>query len=217
MKNDFQKTGALLISATINRRDGNRQFVLPALPYAENGLEPYISAQTIQYHYGKHFAAYLKNLNDLIKGTPFEDKLLEEIVATSEGGLFNNAAQSYNHAFYFESLRPAPQGDNLPTGKIKALIDTAFGSFDAFKTAFAQAGATQFGSGWAWLILNDAGQGEIVKTGNADTPLKQGKKPLLTVDVWEHAYYLDTQNARPKYLENYWHIIDWEKVNQRLG
>lgn len=215
MKQDAKNLGSLLISDEINTRDKDNQFMLPALPYRENALEPYISERTIQFHYGKHFATYIKNTNDLIKGSPFENMLLEEIVMQSADGLFNNAAQTYNHAFYFEALK-APQNENKPLGKIKEMIERSFSSFEQFKTAFAQAATTQFGSGWAWLVCGSDNALEIIKTGNAETPLKQGKKPLLTIDVWEHAYYLDTQNARPQYIENYWHIIDWDKVNKRL-
>ena len=215
MTHYLESLNTLLISAEINKRGDENQFKLPVLPYEEQALEPCISQRTIQYHYGKHFATYINNLNAQIKGTPFENKLLEEIVAESDGGLFNNAAQSYNHAFYFESLR-APREDNAPTGKVAELINTSFGSFDQFKEAFALAATTQFGSGWAWLIIDEKFQLEVLKTGNADTPLKLGKKAILTIDVWEHAYYLDTQNARPQYISNYWKLIDWEKVNQRL-
>ena len=215
MTHHLESLNTLLISAEINKRGDENQFKLPVLPYGEQALEPCISQRTIQYHYGKHFATYINNLNALIKGTPFENKSLEEIVAESDGGLFNNAAQSYNHAFYFESLR-APREGNAPTGKVAELINASFGSFEQFKEAFAQAATTQFGSGWAWLTVDEKFQLEVLKTGNADTPLKLGKKAILTIDVWEHAYYLDTQNARPQYISNYWKLIDWEKVNQRL-
>lgn len=215
MKQEIKELGGLLISDEINKRDNNNQFVLPQRPYAEDALEPYISKSTIEYHYGKHFATYIKNMNGQLAGTPFADMTLEEIVVNSEEGLFNNAAQSYNHAFYFEALRPG-QANNAPTGKIKELIDASFGSFDAFKEKFAAAATSQFGSGWAWLVIDSDAKLDIIKTGNADTPLKHKKKALLTIDVWEHAYYLDTQNARPKYIENYWAVINWDKINQRL-
>lgn len=213
---EFKELDVLISSNVINARGEDKKFKLPPLPYKENGLEPYISEKTIQFHYGKHMATYINNMNNLIAGTEFENMCLEGIVIKSEGGLFNNAAQSYNHAFYFEAFRPYDPAKVTPTGKIKELIDKSFGSFEAFKEAFAKAATTLFGSGWAWLILTKEGKLEIEQTGNADNPLKHNKKPILTIDVWEHAYYLDTQNARPKYIENFWNIIDWDLVNQRL-
>lgn len=207
----------LLSSETINKRGDDNKFILPPLPYEQNALEPYISEKTIQYHYGKHLATYITNMNNQIVDTEFENMCLEGIVIKSEGGIFNNAAQTYNHIFYFETFQPHQESNTTPTGKIKELIDQSFGSFDAFKEAFAKAATTLFGSGWAWLVSDENGKLEIVQTGNADTPLKHGKKPILTIDVWEHAYYLDTQNARPKYIENYWNIINWEVVNKRLA
>ena len=156
-------------------------------------------------------------MNNLIAGTEFEKMCLEGIVIKSEGGIFNNAAQTYNHIFYFETFQPHNAAKVAPTGKIKELIDKSFGNFDAFKEAFAKAATTLFGSGWGWLVVDKDGKLEIMQTSNADTPLKHGKKPILTIDVWEHAYYLDTQIARPKYIENYCNIINWDVVNKRLA
>ncbi|OGG95554.1 MAG: superoxide dismutase [Candidatus Lambdaproteobacteria bacterium RIFOXYD2_FULL_50_16] len=187
---------------------------LPELPFASNALEPYISANTLSFHHGKHHNAYVTNLNKLIEGTPFAGQDLEEIVKTSKEGIFNNAAQVYNHTFYWHCMKKG--GGGKPTGKIAAKIDEAFGSFDKFVEEFKAAGATQFGSGWAWLVL-DQGKLKITKTANADTPLAHGQKPLLTVDVWEHAYYLDFQNRRPDYLTAFVdHLINWDFVNSNL-
>lgn len=217
MKTTENKDLDVLVSTDmINARDVDNKFKLPALPYKENALEPYISERTIQYHYGKHLATYIANLNNLIKGNEFEKMCLEGIVIKSEGGIFNNAAQTYNHIFYFETFQSYDATKVIPTGKIKELIEKSFGSFESFKEAFTKAATTLFGSGWVWLVVDKAGKLEIVQTSNADTPLKHGQKSLLTIDVWEHAYYLDTQNARPKYIENYWNIINWNIVNKRL-
>lgn len=195
-------------------KTGNqKQIEMCTLPYAENALEPYISAKTIQYHYGKHLAAYVENTNKLKAGTEFEEMPLEEIVKKATGGLFNNAAQVYNHCFYFESLN-AP-GKGMPMEKTRKLIEKNFGDFDAFKEKFTQAGVTLFGSGWVWLVQN-GDKLEITALPNAETPLKEGKHPLLTMDVWEHAYYLDTQNARAKYIENFWKVVDWNVVEARI-
>ncbi|WP_321517025.1 superoxide dismutase [Marinifilum fragile] len=187
---------------------------LPALPYELGELEPYISKKTLEFHYGKHHQAYITNLNNLIKGTAFEDASLEDIVKHSEGGIFNNGAQVYNHTFYFEAFKPNAIAE--PNGKLKAAIEASFGSFDNFKAEFSKAGATLFGSGWVWLVVDTAGKLAIVKTKNAGNPLRDGFTPILTMDVWEHAYYLDTQNARPKYIENFWNIINWELVEKRF-
>lgn len=214
---EFKDLDVLISSDMINKRGADNKFQLPALPYKENALEPYISERTIQYHYGKHLATYITNMNNLIAGTEFEKMCLEGIVIKSEGGIFNNAAQTYNHIFYFETFQPHNAAKVAPTGKIKELIDKSFGNFDAFKEAFAKAATTLFGSGWGWLVVDKDGKLEIMQTSNADTPLKHGKKPILTIDVWEHAYYLDTQTARPKYIENYWNIINWDVVNKRLA
>lgn len=206
----------LLSSQKINEKDENKKFKMVALPYAENALAPYISEKTIQYHYGKHLAAYITNTNNLKTGTEFDDLPLEEIVKKSTGGLFNNAAQTFNHIFYFEALHPYQADKLAPKGHLKELIDKNFGSFEAFKEKFTQAGVTLFGSGWVWLIADKDGKLEIMQTANADCPIKYGKKPVLTMDVWEHAYYLDTQNARPKYIENFWNVVNWEAVEKRL-
>ena len=189
-------------------------FELPKLPYGKNELAPVISENTIDFHYGKHHQAYVTNLNKLIAGTEFENMTLESIILKSDGGIFNNAAQVWNHTFYWEGFAPNAGGE--PTGKIAEMINEAFGSFDEFKTQFATAGATQFGSGWAWLVLTMEGKLEITKTANAENPMTKGLKPLLTCDVWEHAYYLDYQNRRPDYISEFWKLVDWDKVNSRL-
>ncbi len=183
---------------------------LPPLPYAKNALEPVISQETIDYHYGKHHQTYVNNLNNLIPGTEFEDLSLEDIVMKASGGIFNNAAQVWNHTFYWNCL--SPNGGGAPAGALASAIDKAFGSFDEFKKQFSQSAATNFGSGWTWLVKNSAGGVEILNTSNAGTPLSEGKKPLLTIDVWEHAYYIDYRNARPKYLEEIWQRINWDFV-----
>ena len=191
-------------------------FDLPSLPYSRDALAPHISEETLNYHYGKHHQAYVTNLNKMIEGTPHADKSLEEIIKSSEGGVFNNAAQVWNHTFYWHSMKPS--GGGKPTGKIAEMIDRDFGSYDAFKEAFSAAGATQFGSGWAWLVLN-GGKLEVRKTLNAETPVTEpGVTPLLTMDVWEHAYYLDFQNARPKYIETFLdELVNWDFANQNLA
>ncbi len=194
--------------------------VLPSLPYAENALDPVISANTLGFHYGKHHKAYVDNLNKLLAGTDLASLSLEQVIAQSEGkadkaGIFNNAAQVWNHTFYWRSLRPA--GGGAPPAKLKELIDAAFGGVDACKKELATAATTQFGSGWAWLVL-DAGKLKVVKTGNAETPLTKGVKPLLTIDVWEHAYYLDYQNRRPDYANAVLDkLINWGFAADNLG
>ena len=191
---------------------------LPELPYAYDALEPHISKRTLEFHHGKHHRAYVKKTNELIKGTPHEQAKLEDIVRASakEGGkLFNNAAQAWNHAFYWQCL--APKGGGKPTGAIARVIDESFGGYDAFRKGFADAAIAQFGSGWAWLTLG-SGKLEISKTGNADTPLAHGQVPLLTIDVWEHAYYLDYQNRRPDYVSAFLdHLVSWTFVNANLA
>ena len=184
---------------------------LPKLPYEMNALEPHISQKTLEFHYGKHHAGYVNNLNKLIAGTPFENKSLEEIVKTSEGGMFNNAAQVWNHTFYWNCMTPNPK-KTAPTGKLTDAIVRDFGSFDAFKEKFINACVTLFGSGWAWLVEDKDGKLSIVQTSNAQTPLTMGLKPLLVCDVWEHAYYLDYQNLRANYVNEFWSIINWEFV-----
>ncbi|MGB2984310.1 MAG: superoxide dismutase [Phycisphaerae bacterium] len=183
-------------------------FTLPELPYEKNALEPHISAETLEFHHGKHHNAYITNLNKLIAGTPHEKKSLEDIIAGSEGGMFNNAAQVWNHTFYWNSLKPGGGGE--PTGSLSDAITRDFGSFAKFKEAFANAAATQFGSGWAWLVL-DGGKLQVMKTANADLPMKHGRTALLTIDVWEHAYYVDYRNARPKYVDAVIaNLLDWD-------
>ncbi|TRX70841.1 superoxide dismutase [Carboxylicivirga sp. M1479] len=188
-------------------------FELPKLPYALNALEPVISQKTLEFHYGKHHQAYVNNLNNLIKGTEFENADLDTIVKKSEGGIFNNGAQVWNHTFYFMSFKP--NGGGEPKGALAEAINSTFGSFDKFKEEFSAAAATVFGSGWAWLVKNDAGALSIVKESNAGNPLRDGLTPILTCDVWEHAYYLDKQNLRPKYIEEFFSILDWDVVSAR--
>ena len=183
---------------------------LPPLPFAKDALAPVISAETIDFHYGKHHQAYVTNLNNLIPGTEFEHLSLEEIIQKSSGGIFNNAAQVWNHTFYWNCL--SPNGGGAPTGALADAIDAKFGSLEEFKKQFNQSAATNFGSGWTWLVKNADGSIEIFNTSNAGTPITSGKKALLTVDVWEHAYYIDYRNARPKYLETIWDKINWPFV-----
>ncbi len=195
-------------------------FTLPDLPYASNALEPHITAHTLSFHHGKHHQAYVTNLNNLIEGTELASQTLEEIILAvagdaSKAGIFNNAAQVWNHTFYWSSMKP--NGGGEPTGAIAAKIVEDFGSFEAFLKEFKTAGATQFGSGWAWLVL-EGGKLKITKTPNADTPMVHGQKALLTVDVWEHAYYLDYQNRRPDYLETFFkHLVNWDFANANLS
>ena len=183
-------------------------FELPALPYAKDALSPHISAETLEFHYGKHHQAYVTNLNKLLEGKPDANKSLQDIIMNSDGGVFNNAAQVWNHTFYWKSMKP--NGGGTPTGDLLAAINRDFGSFDKFKEEFANAAATQFGSGWAWLVL-DNGKLAVTKTGNADLPMKHGQKALLTIDVWEHAYYVDFRNLRPKYIETFLsNLANWD-------
>ncbi|CNK90421.1 superoxide dismutase [Fe] [Yersinia kristensenii] len=190
-------------------------FELPALPYAQNALEPHISAETLEYHYGKHHNTYVVNLNNLIKDTEFAGKSLEEIIKTSSGGVSNNAAQVWNHTFYWHCL--SPNGGGEPTGKVADAINQSFGSFAEFKAQFTDAAVKNFGAGWTWLVKKADGTLAIVSTSNAATPLTTADKPLLTVDVWEHAYYIDYRNARPKYLENFWALVNWSFVEKNLA
>jgi Fe-Mn family superoxide dismutase len=180
---------------------------LPELPYARTALAPHISAETIDYHYGKHHKAYADNLNRLITGTEFANIVLEEIIKKASGGIFNNAAQLWNHTFYWNSLAPAGGGE--PSGELATLINRNFGSFAGFKEKFTAAATTLFGSGWIWLVKNPDGTLGIETTANAGTPLKDGKKALITCDVWEHAYYIDYRNVRAQYVEAFWKIINW--------
>ena len=193
----------------------NGQFELIQLPYAPDALQPVISAETIAFHYGKHLQTYVNNLNTLLPGSPFEGLSLEEIVKTSEGGVFNNAGQILNHNLYFTQFA-APKENNAPTGRIADAINAQFGSFEAFKEEFEKKGATLFGSGWVWLSADVDGKLVITQEPNASNPLTKGLNPLLTFDVWEHAYYLDYQNRRPAHLAALWQIVNWEEVNNRL-
>lgn len=181
---------------------------LPALPYARDALAPHISAETIDYHYGKHHQAYVANINNLIKGTEFESMDLVSIVKKAQGGMFNNAAQVWNHTFYWNSL--SPKGGGEPSGKLADAIKKAFGGFAQFKDEFSKLAAGTFGSGWAWLVQRADGSLGIVSTANAATPITGADRPLLTCDVWEHAYYIDYRNARPKYIEAFWNLANWD-------
>ena len=190
-------------------------FELPALPWAEDALVPHMSAETIEYHYGKHHKTYVDNLNKAVDGTPDADASLESIIMKAEGPLFNNAAQVWNHTFFWNGL--TPNGGGTPTGAIAARIDADFGGYDAFRAQFADAGLTQFGSGWAWLVEKD-GKLAIMKTPNADLPMKHGAKALFTVDVWEHAYYIDYRNLRAKFIDVVLdNLVNWDFVNANLG
>ncbi len=183
---------------------------LPALPYARDALMPHISPETIDFHYGKHHQAYVTNLNNLIKGTELDSKSLEDIVKASSGGVFNNAAQVWNHTFYWNGLKPGGGGE--PSGKVADAIQAAFGSFEKFKEEFAKTAIGTFGSGWAWLVQKNDGSLGLASTSNAQTPLTGDDTPLLTCDVWEHAYYIDYRNLRPKYLEAFWNLVNWDFV-----
>lgn len=190
-------------------------FKLPKLPYALNALEPHISQETLEYHYGKHHKAYVDKLNALVPGTEYESKSLEEIIMKSDGGIFNNAAQVWNHTFYWHCM--SPQGGGDPYNALAGAIDETFGSLEKFKEEFINAALTQFGSGWAWLVKNKDNKLEVVQTSNAGNPMTEGKTPLLTCDVWEHAYYIDTRNERPKYVNNFWNLINWDFVVKNFG
>ncbi|MDX1810813.1 MAG: Fe-Mn family superoxide dismutase [Gammaproteobacteria bacterium] len=183
---------------------------LPELPYAMDALAPAISKETLEFHYGKHHQTYVTNLNNLIKGTEFEDASLEDIIKKSSGGLFNNAAQVWNHTFYWNCM--TPNGGGAPTGALADAINAKWGSFDEFKQAFAQNAITTFGSGWGWLVKNADGSLDLASTSNAGTPMTSGQTALLTCDVWEHAYYIDFRNARPAYLEAFWGLVNWDFV-----
>lgn len=189
-------------------------FELPALPYPRTALQPHISEETLDYHYAKHHQAYVTNLNNLVPGTPFENATLEDIIMKASGPIFNNGAQVWNHTFYWHSL--SPEGGGEPTGKLADAINKDFGSFAQFKEAFSKAAVGQFGSGWAWLVQNTDGKLEIVATGNAGNPMTDNKKPLLTCDVWEHAYYIDYRNLRPKYVEAFWALVNWDFAAQNM-
>jgi len=189
--------------------------VLPELPYAPDSLAPVISPETIDFHYGKHHQAYVNNLNGLIPGTEFENQDLENIIRKSSGGIFNNAAQVWNHTFYWNCL--SPSGGGQPTGDLAEAIDNAFGSFGEFKDQFSDAAVKTFGSGWAWLVKNADGSLAITSTSNAGTPLTGDQTPLLTLDVWEHAYYVDYRNARPQYVQKVWELFNWEFVAANMA
>jgi Fe-Mn family superoxide dismutase len=190
-------------------------FTLPELPYSKDALAPHISAETLDYHHGKHHAAYVNNLNKLVDADPsLAGKSLEDIVRTAKGGLFNQAAQVWNHTFYWNSLSPSGGGE--PTGKVADAIKASFGSFSDFKEKLSATAAGHFGSGWAWLV-KDGSKLAIVDTHDAGNPLTEGKTPLLTCDVWEHAYYVDYRNARPKYIEAFWNLVNWAHVAKNLG
>ena len=184
------------------------EHTLPALPYAKDALAPHISAETLEFHHGKHHNAYVVNLNNLIKGTEFENASLEDIIKKSSGGVFNNAAQIWNHTFYWNSLTPTPKGK--PAGALAAAIDAKYGSFDAFKEAFTKMAVGNFGSSWTWLVKKADGSVDIVNTSNAATPLTTADKPLITCDLWEHAYYIDFRNLRPKYVETFFALANWD-------
>jgi Fe-Mn family superoxide dismutase len=188
---------------------------LPALPYALDALAPHISKETLEFHHGKHHQTYVTNLNNLIRGTEFADMSLEEIVKKSSGGIFNNAAQVWNHTFYWNCL--SPKGGGQPSGQVADAINKTFGSFDKFKEEFTKTAVTTFGSGWAWLVKNAEGNLALVSTSNAATPMTAGQTALLTCDVWEHAYYIDYRNLRPKYVEAFWNLVNWDFVAKNLG
>jgi Fe-Mn family superoxide dismutase len=189
-------------------------FELPPLPYADDALVPHISAETLAYHYGKHHRAYVDNLNKLTAGTEWADKTLEDIIREADGGIFNNAAQVWNHTFYWNCL--SPDGGGEPTGAVATRINSSFGSFADFRDRFTADAASQFGSGWAWLVSAPSGGLSIVTTSNAGNPLRDGDTPLLTCDVWEHAYYIDYRNARPQYLGHFWDLVNWDFVTDNL-
>lgn len=191
-----------------------KNFELPPLPFAQDALSPHISAQTLSFHYGKHHQAYVDNLNKLRVGTPFEEAGLEEIIRKADGGLYNNAAQVWNHTFYWNCL--SPQGGGQPTGALAEAMDRAFGSFEQFKTQFSAAAAGLFGSGWVWLVRDNKNGLAILPTPNAGNPIRDNKEPLLVIDVWEHAYYLDYQNKRADYIAHFFDLIDWKAVESRF-
>ncbi|NJK84691.1 MAG: superoxide dismutase [Bacteroidales bacterium] len=189
-------------------------FELPVLPYSLDALEPVISKTTLEFHYGKHHQAYINNLNNLVPGTKFENASLEQIIHEADGGIFNNAAQVWNHTFYFMTFEPG--GSKVPAGPLAEAINKQFGSFENFKEQFSKAAVTLFGSGWVWLVKKSDGSLEIIQESNAGNPLRNGFTPLLTFDVWEHAYYIDYQNKRPDHIKAIWDIINWDVVGKRF-
>jgi Fe-Mn family superoxide dismutase len=191
------------------------EHTLPPLPYPKNALAPTMSEETLEYHYGKHHQAYVTNLNNLIKGTEYENLPLEEIIKKSSGGVFNNSAQVWNHTFFWNCMKP--NGGGAPTGQVADAINAKWGSFDKFKEEFQKSAVGNFGSGWTWLVKKADGSVDIVNTSNAGTPLTTSDKALLTVDVWEHAYYIDYRNARPKFVEAWWNLVNWDFVNQNMA
>tara|TARA_Y100000590_G_scaffold182312_1_gene207791 strand:- start:13511 stop:14101 length:591 start_codon:yes stop_codon:yes gene_type:complete len=190
-------------------------FELPPLPYAKDALEPHISSETLDYHYGKHHNTYVQKLNGLIEGTEFEGKSLEDIIKSSSGGVFNNSAQIWNHTFYWNSL--SPNGGGEPTGAVADAINAAFGSFEDFKAKFNDMAVNNFGSSWTWLVKKADGSLDIVNTSNAGTPITEGLTPLITVDLWEHAYYIDYRNVRPDYLKGFWALVNWDFANENFA
>jgi len=190
-------------------------FELPALPYAQDALAPHISAETLEFHYGKHHKTYVDKLNGMVPGTEFEGKTLEEVIKTASGPVFNNAAQIWNHTFYWNCL--SPNGGGAPEGTVADAINAAFGSFSAFQEQLNDKAVNNFGSSWTWLVKNADGSLEIVNTSNAGTPMTEGQTALLTVDLWEHAYYIDYRNARPAYLSAFWNLVNWEFVAKNLA
>lgn len=198
------------------KKESSMKHTLKALPYAMDALEPVISKSTVEFHYGKHHQGYVNNLNNLIIGTEFEEMPLEDIVKKSTGGIYNNAAQDFNHTFFWESMQPVTE-NNVPTGKLAEAINKKWGDFNAFYDAFSKAAVTLFGSGWVWLVENKDGQLEIIQSPNAGCPIVDGHKPLLVIDVWEHSYYLDKQNRRPDYVAEFKNLINWKQVSDRFG
>jgi Fe-Mn family superoxide dismutase len=191
------------------------QHELPPLPYGMNALEPHVSRETLEFHYGKHHQTYVTKLNELIKGTEFENAPLEEIVRKSQGGIFNNAAQTWNHTFFWHSM--SPNGGGKPGGQLQKAIDSAFGSFEEFREKFSAAAVAVFGAGWAWLVKHPDGTVGIDTTANAFTPLASDNKPLLTLDVWEHAYYIDYRNKRPDFVSAYWNVVNWDFASRNFS
>ena len=205
----------MLRSNASHHSENTMAIQLPPLPYARDALQPHISSETVDFHYGKHHQAYVTNLNNLIKGTPHENQSLEEIVKSSSGPMFNNSAQVWNHTFYWNCM--GPNGGGAPSGKLGAAIDKAFGSFDKFKEEFTKTSVGAFGSGWGWLVQKPDGSLGLANTSNAATPLTGADTPLLTCDVWEHAYYIDYRNLRPKYVEAFWNLVNWEFVESQMA